>query len=95
MAFMIAASPKAATHDWYLDSSCMEWTLKEEDAFQTESWSEIERLYKKFTDELHEHDSRRKPVSELLRKAFPTSAGTLLIVERVIKRVATRVVVLR
>lgn len=95
MAFMIAASAKATSQDVYLNAECTGWTTKEDDAFQTESWPEIERLYKKFTDELHDHDSRRKPVSDILKQGFPTSAGALLIVERIIKRVATRVVVLR
>ena len=95
MAFMIAACAKAASGDHYLNAARTGWTEKEEEAFQTNSWPEIERIYKEFTDELHEHDTRRKPVSQVLKDGFPTSAGTLLIVERIISRVATRVVVLR
>jgi mevalonate kinase len=95
MAFMIATCAKDSSKNLYLHENRLGWTFHEEDAFQTKSWPEIERIYKNFTDELHEYDSKGKPISEVLKSGFPTSNGTLVIVERTIKRVCARAVTLR
>lgn len=95
MAFMIAVSTGDRHNLAYLNLDKTGWTTTQEHAYQTSAWEDIERVHQDLGAQIADHELTGREVTPLLRQAFPTNTGKLLVVESVITKLVTRSVNLK
>lgn len=94
MAFYITAYTHGLKH-LYLHANEQQWTDEIVQAYGTMSWDEVERKFKDLMTQVERHEKFIKPVTELLKEAFPKGTGTLCIIEDVTAVITKRSVTLK